>query len=99
MALSRASDANAGAIAKMQALSSGSEAAADLGDGPIPFARPFTGGPEGHGRIAGCCIRPRAPQRLAVLPMAFALRLSPFLPRERGRVGWGTIIMKDSHNV
>jgi hypothetical protein len=42
----------------------------------------------------------RAPQRLAVLPMAFALRPPPSsLPRTGEGQGWRTIIMKDTHNV
>jgi hypothetical protein len=41
----------------------------------------------------------RAPQRLAVLPMAFAHRPPPSIPASGEGEGWGTIIKKDTHNV
>ena len=83
------------APAEVRRCSSGSEAAADLSDGPISI-RPSVH-KEGPKAMAGSpdaasARATRAPQRLAVLPMAFALR-------ENRK----TIIMKfqpkDSHNV
>ena len=91
------------APAEVRRCSSGSEAAADLSDGPISI-RPSVH-KEGPKAMAGSpdaasASATRAPQRLAVLPMAFALRPPPLpSPASGERRGWGTIIMKDHRNV